>query len=329
MENKPIFGIVILIIGIVLFLNIYKGSTQAAICVQVLTTACNPSTNQIQTFPTPCDVPEGWIKDLSQCSENTQVKRQIIVLAEKIEVTLRIEGHSKFGGIIKENIPSGLEVQGITNLNLGASGSATGKLTGNIYEIAFVVDNVANPTITYVLSKPQQGIPYDLSGNFEFAQGFLSGCVPSDDFVGQQSEIETLCSKFTTKETCGLCDQNQCEFCKWNDIQGFIGGQRQIFNCVKKCIRPSNLCASSNSVPDTCGDFCTGIWNVKKRTDADLNCNNFLENTELLGSINEWVLNKQPFNDNRILLQVISAWVRSTGCIIDSDGIFKCPSDGG
>lgn len=30
------------------------------VCAQVLTDARNPETNEVETFPTPCDVPEGW-----------------------------------------------------------------------------------------------------------------------------------------------------------------------------------------------------------------------------------------------------------------------------
>ena len=30
------------------------------VCIQVITSAKNPLTGQIQEFPTPCDIPEGW-----------------------------------------------------------------------------------------------------------------------------------------------------------------------------------------------------------------------------------------------------------------------------
>lgn len=32
----------------------------AVFCIQVITPARNPETGEIQEFPTPCDVPEGW-----------------------------------------------------------------------------------------------------------------------------------------------------------------------------------------------------------------------------------------------------------------------------
>jgi hypothetical protein len=32
-----------------------------AFCIQVITPARNPATGEIRDFPTPCDVPEGWI----------------------------------------------------------------------------------------------------------------------------------------------------------------------------------------------------------------------------------------------------------------------------
>ena len=31
-------------------------------CIQVITPARNPQTGEIRDFPTPCDIPEGWIK---------------------------------------------------------------------------------------------------------------------------------------------------------------------------------------------------------------------------------------------------------------------------
>ena len=32
------------------------------ICIQIITPARNPETDEVKDFPTPCDVPEGWIK---------------------------------------------------------------------------------------------------------------------------------------------------------------------------------------------------------------------------------------------------------------------------
>ena len=331
MNNKNIIWIIGIIAVIFIVFNMQKGSTQSGVCIQVITPACNPTTNQIQDFPTPCDVPAGWTTSLSQCNAGTPIKRAITILSDKIEVMLTINGNGRFGGIIKENIPSGLQVQGITNINLGASGSATGKLTGNVYEIAFIVDNTDVPSITYTLSKPSDNVAYGLLGNFEFAQGFLGGCKPNGDYGSQQQEIISLCSQYSTQDTCIYSSgtQTQGELCTWYSSQGIIGGDKQIFKCIKKCIRPSNLCASASSIPDECGSVCTGLWTIRKRTDADLNCNNFVENTELLGSINYWVSDTPPFNDNIILLQIIGAWVKSAGCTKDEMGIWTCPTDGG
>lgn len=40
------------------------------ICIQVITKARNPTTGQVKTFPTPCDVPLGWqICDYDKCKE--------------------------------------------------------------------------------------------------------------------------------------------------------------------------------------------------------------------------------------------------------------------
>jgi hypothetical protein len=41
--------------------GIAVASSPAAACIQVLTPARNPLTNDCRAFPTPCDVPDGWI----------------------------------------------------------------------------------------------------------------------------------------------------------------------------------------------------------------------------------------------------------------------------
>lgn len=39
-----------------------SGQIKPEICIQVITPARNPQTGEIRDFPTPCDVPEGWVK---------------------------------------------------------------------------------------------------------------------------------------------------------------------------------------------------------------------------------------------------------------------------
>ncbi len=48
---------------------------KAKVCIQVLTPAVNPKTNECKVFPTPCDVPEGW-KIVRSCRA-VQVVKQI------------------------------------------------------------------------------------------------------------------------------------------------------------------------------------------------------------------------------------------------------------
>lgn len=38
------------------------------LCIQVITPAINESTGQCQEFPTPCDLPSGWVK-VAFCEE--------------------------------------------------------------------------------------------------------------------------------------------------------------------------------------------------------------------------------------------------------------------
>lgn len=37
-----------------------QNQSEDKICIQVITPAKNPKTGEIEDFPTPCDVPEGW-----------------------------------------------------------------------------------------------------------------------------------------------------------------------------------------------------------------------------------------------------------------------------
>jgi hypothetical protein len=36
-------------------------ASEEEVCIQVIVKASNPQTGEIREFPTPCDVPEGWI----------------------------------------------------------------------------------------------------------------------------------------------------------------------------------------------------------------------------------------------------------------------------
>lgn len=38
-----------------------SNETGGMACAQVITSARNPKTGEIKQFPTPCDVPEGWV----------------------------------------------------------------------------------------------------------------------------------------------------------------------------------------------------------------------------------------------------------------------------
>jgi len=43
------------------FTGINVASSVATVCIQVVTPARNPLTNECRAFPTPCDVPDGWV----------------------------------------------------------------------------------------------------------------------------------------------------------------------------------------------------------------------------------------------------------------------------
>lgn len=39
-------------------------------CIEVITYAYNPATNECREFPNPCSVPRGWIKNYPGCPAN-------------------------------------------------------------------------------------------------------------------------------------------------------------------------------------------------------------------------------------------------------------------
>ena len=55
---KRFFAALLLLVAIILLANLTQA--ESTTCIQVITYAKNPDTGEWQTFPTPCDVPEGW-----------------------------------------------------------------------------------------------------------------------------------------------------------------------------------------------------------------------------------------------------------------------------
>lgn len=67
-----------------------KADSEGKMCAQVLTDARDPSTGHVETFPTPCDVPDGW-EVLT--GENTTFQRgdELLRAYENNQVGLRFE----------------------------------------------------------------------------------------------------------------------------------------------------------------------------------------------------------------------------------------------
>ena len=47
-----------------------RTAQETQICIQVITPARNPQTGEVKEFPTPCDVPDGWIEMNTQILPN-------------------------------------------------------------------------------------------------------------------------------------------------------------------------------------------------------------------------------------------------------------------
>jgi hypothetical protein len=218
---------------------------------------------------------------------------------QAVTVKLSFNGASgKFGGIVSETIPSGFIVSGITAQVLGASGSASGKLTGQLYEIAFAGDNIANPSVTYTLTSPSTAGTYPLTGTFAFAEGGPSGSISGAASIilcsPNCNDIGNVCTGLSFGNGCG----------------GTCTGTKALV-----CTRPTNLCTQPNTVsagclvaPSGAQKTCDGSWAVTQKTIADTDCNNAVSNTELLIHIQKWIGNTAT---NTELLSVITAWVSS------------------
>ena len=74
--------------------------------------------------------------------------------------------------------------------------------------------------------------------------------------------------------------------------------------CQPICTRPADLCLATSS--NGCGGTCP--WTVTKNTNADTNCDNKVDRTELGVSINGWIAGTVTRDD---LGLAISAWVQT------------------
>jgi hypothetical protein len=60
MKNKIIWSLVVVVLLVGVAIWHYSTKGEAEVCAQVVTDGRNPATGEIKSFPTPCDVPEGW-----------------------------------------------------------------------------------------------------------------------------------------------------------------------------------------------------------------------------------------------------------------------------
>lgn len=64
-KNFVIAGLLVCILVVVGYLSEQSSETPGVpndvVCAQVITPALDPETGDIVEFPTPCDVPEGWM----------------------------------------------------------------------------------------------------------------------------------------------------------------------------------------------------------------------------------------------------------------------------
>ena len=154
---------------------------------------------------------------------------------ENNKVTLKITGYSnRFGGIISETLPIGYLPAGIQSFNVGISGSTSGKLEGQLYEIAFISDNVNPATIVYGISGSGSGT---ISGSYAFESG-QTGIISGQSQLGSTTTnciYDSICDKQNscgaTRNTDGIiCGANQ----QCNNGACTTSNTTQQITCYKK-----------------------------------------------------------------------------------------------
>lgn len=186
------------------------------------------------------------------------------------QVTLKITGYSdRFGGIISETLPTGYSPTGIQNFNVGVSGSASGKLEGQLYEIAFISE--INPaTITYGISGSGSGT---ISGSYAYEDGNI-GVISGNSQLGSgiACTYETICDETdscsNTRDTDGtICGTNQ--LC----VNGVCTTQ-QTSNQITCWKKVNSVCSSYQVVASNCGqDYAT-----KEVCEGVKTCSEFIKN---------------------------------------------------
>ena len=70
-------------------------------CAQVITAAKNPATGEVRDFPTPCDVPEGWVKVEAGSEVSPQSQPESEIPAQNPSESLKTYTNTTFGYELK------------------------------------------------------------------------------------------------------------------------------------------------------------------------------------------------------------------------------------
>ena len=192
---------------------------------------------------------------------------------ENNKVTLKITGYSnKFGGIISETLPNGYVPTGIQGFTLGVTGSASGKLEGQLYEIAFASE--VNPaTIVYGISGTGSGT---ISGSYAYESG-QTGIISGQSQLGSVAIICTYDSICDKQDSCGNTRNTEGTICGTSQIcaDGVCiasNVSQQQITCWKKT--NSTLCSSYQITGANCGsDYAT-----KEVCEGTKVCSDFIRN---------------------------------------------------
>ena len=160
-------------------------------------------------------------------------------------ITLTIDGDSNnFGGIVSETLPSGYSPTGISSSSLGVQGTASGKVTGQLFEIAFGVDGVNPATITYGISGSGSGT---ISGSVAFGNdlGVVSTTGDSQLGGGQTCSYSSTCDE---SDTCG----------NTRNTDGTVCGTDK--ECSSGTCTTVDTCDPTRA-SNTCGTDCDGFYN--------------------------------------------------------------------
>ncbi len=160
------------------------------VCIQVITHAYNPVTGEEKDFPTPCDVPEGWVVGNPSLVDTI---KPVITLQGETEVNLTVgEAYTDAGATANDNVDGDISANIITvnSVNITVAGTYTvtynvqddaNNSAGEVIRTVHVNAAVCIQVITHAYN-PATGEEEDFPTPCDVPEGWVVGH-PSKDYT--------------------------------------------------------------------------------------------------------------------------------------------------